>query len=303
MSLADHLARHAGPAIRETVEGLAVAAAALDAHLGSAMPPSDGARDVFEAALAGLPLRFASLRGGGIRQPDPAGNLALALDPFDGTGGDSGGTMFALWPADGDAAASLLRPGTEQVASGCIRYGPSTLLALALDGAPALFALDRTCGQFQCRTAELRIPGDGLTIAMDAGAYRHWDRPAQRFLDECLARSDDPDGADHRLIWSGSLAAGFMEILLSGGLCLAPRGGRGIDLLHQAHAAARLAEAAGGAATDGARRALSREPAAFDATGPLALGSPHAVARFAACHELPDSQTWPLFGQRGLFRS
>ena len=265
------------------------------------MPPSP--RD-----LASLGVRFlASRPQGGVSELNPNGTLAAAIDPLDATTIETNtlpGTLFSLYPAaSGAAGASFLRPGADQVAAGCFLYGPRTTLALTTGQGTALFLLDRETAAFRCPTPEIRIPAGTAEFAANAAEYRHWERPVQRFIDDCLSGADGPARAEfgHALL-TGSLAAEAQRILRRGGIYLAPLGAlTPLRLIHHCHPVAMLTEQAGGQATDGLTRLLDHAARALDTPSPLVFGAPGMVARVAAYHDLPDSEASPLFGQRGLF--
>ncbi len=66
---------------------------------------------------------------------DPAGDLAVAADPLDGSSNIDANlsiaTIFTIFPASPEGAtASFFRPGVEQIAAGYIIYGPHTALLL-----------------------------------------------------------------------------------------------------------------------------------------------------------------------------
>ena len=89
----------------------------------------------------------ASRPQGGVLELALSGSLAVAIDPLDAAAIETNtppGTLFSLYPAaSGAAEASFLRPGSDQIAAGCVLYGPRTTLALATGQGTALFLLDR----------------------------------------------------------------------------------------------------------------------------------------------------------------
>jgi len=307
VTLADYLAENAGPDCAAALAALAEAAAGLAARLaGPAQVTATEAEAAFAAWLPGAGIRWlAGTAGGGVAEVDPGGSLALALDPLEGVPGAAAGfpaaTLFSLRPAG--EAAGFLGPGTGIVAAGCMLYGARTRMALAIGGTAAGFAMHPSGGRFHRTEPALTIPEASERLAADTAGSRHWETPVRRYLEDCLAGARYPDAAAPELRWTGCLGAELHRILLQGGLFLAPRGAPGLPrLIHQAQPLAALAEAAGGRATDGRGRLLELRPSALDSTTPLVFGSAGPVARITACHDLPDSETSPLFGQRGLFR-
>ncbi len=297
------LAETAPPDLGAAVLGLCRAAAELLREPDAGDPA---------AALARLPLRWllrrsrgsaADIRAAEIR-PGAAFAATLDIAPDGGVLGPPG-ALFTLRPAAaGPAEASFLAPPPAGLVAGCLLGGTPTLLALALGSGAVLYALDHARGGFACTAPALRIPSDAPVLAADLGGYRHWDRAVQRFVDRCFLGAAGPQGRDHAMRWSGALAAEALAVLCGGGICLVPAGaGAAPSLILEGQPLARLAEAAGGRATDGRTRLLDHVPPNFAATSPLAFGSTAQIARLAACHDLPDADASPLFGRRGLFRS
>jgi fructose-1,6-bisphosphatase I len=310
-ALKDYLAEHTTPETGAAILGLSAAAADIATRLagfGSGPALEAEADAAIAARLAPVGVRFlASRRQGGVSQVNPNGSLAAAIEPLGPTAIETDtppGTLFSLYPAaPGEPEASFLRPGTDQTAAGYILYGPRTTLALTTGQGTALFLLDRETGSFRCHTPEIRIPAGTAEFAANAAEYRHWERPIQRFIDDCLSGDEGPRARNFDMRWTGSLAAETQRILLRGGVYLAPRGAPApLRLIHHCHPVALLIEQAGGRATDGLIRLLDQAAATLDTTSPLVFGSPGKVARVAAYHDLPDSEASPLFGQRGLFR-
>lgn len=305
-TLADHLAESAAPKLAPAIGALAEAAAGLARSLaGPGAVPADAAGAAFRDWLPGTGVRWLARRDrAGVDEVDSRGELALALDPLQGAAGAAPGTLFALRAAGSDGPeAGLLRPGAGIAAAGAVLYGARTRLVLALGGGAAGFTLIPAGAAFHRTEPALRLPEAATGIAVNIARYRHWDRPVQRYIDDCLAGAEGPRAADHDLRWTGCLAAELLCLLDHGGLFLAPRGAPDLPgLVTQAQPMAIITEAAGGRATDGQGRLLDRAAPALDSATPLVFGSPGAVARVAAYHDLPDSETSPLFGQRGLFR-
>ncbi|MGB0904777.1 MAG: fructose-bisphosphatase class I, partial [Mangrovicoccus sp.] len=126
---------------------------ALGAELGA---NSDGdtqkaldvmADEAFAAALTGTAIRYyASEEQDRVTELNPGGDLALAIDPLDGSSNIdvnvSIGTIFAIYPAGQSAEASFLRPAREIIAGGYFVYGPSTQLVVSFGQGVIAFVLD-----------------------------------------------------------------------------------------------------------------------------------------------------------------
>jgi fructose-1,6-bisphosphatase I len=247
---------------------------------------------------------------------DPAGLLAVACDPVDGSSNiDSNqaiATIFAIFPASPlGATASFFRPGREQIAAGYIIYGPHTELILTLGDGTAQFALDPVSRGFVLIERRLRLPLTTREYAINASNYRHWPEPIRAFIDDCVEGSTGPRGKDFNMRWLACMAGEAHRILLRGGVYLYPddrrkgyEDGR-LRLLYEAFPIAFLMEQAGGAATDGHATILDMTVERLHQRVPLVFGSAEKVARIASYFSTAPSrgEHSPLFGQRGLFQS
>ncbi|MGF1658354.1 MAG: class 1 fructose-bisphosphatase [Rubrimonas sp.] len=332
-TLRDHLNTdpNCPPALAAALEAVAAVSAdistligrgPLGGALGAAVGENTGgdqqkaldvmADDAFAAALAQTPVRwFASEERDAVEELNPAGTLALAIDPLDGSSNIdvnvSIGTIFSIFEAKDDRDASFLRPGTEQIAAGYVVYGPQTAMMLTLGAGVLLFVLDREAGAFRLADAHLTIPAAATEFAINASNYRHWSRPIRAYIDDCIAGDEGPRGKNFNMRWVASLVAETHRIMMRGGVFLYPgdqRKGyeRGrLRMVYECAPIALLAEQAGGQATDGCDRILAQTPDRLHARTPFVFGSADKVARVAAYHDLPESEISPLFGKRGLF--
>ncbi len=246
----------------------------------------------------------------------PGGDLAVAVDPLDGSSNIdaniSVGTIFSVFRASpAGATASFLRPGSEQLAAGYIVYGPHTALLFTLGEGVALFVLDPETGEFRLIADKLRIERSTREYAINASNYRHWTPPVRTFVDDCIAGVGGPHGKDFNMRWVASLVAETHRIFIRGGVFLYPGDQRPgyehgrLRLLYEANPIAMLAEQAGGGASDGYARILDRTASALHQRTPLIFGSIEKVARissyFTDCAF--QSTSSPLFGERGLFHA
>ena len=256
----------------------------------------------------------ASDEEGAILTFDTGGDLAVAVNPLDGGSNVDANlalaTVFSIFPASLEGAtASFFRRGSEQLAAGYIIYGPHTALLLTLGEGVAHFVLDPATKKFQLIAEHIRIAPKTREIAINAANYRHWREPVRAFVDDCAEGAVGPCGKDFNMRWFACLVGEAHRILMRGGVYLYPadrrpgfENGR-LRLLYEAFPIAMLVEQAGGAATDGAERILSKNIEALDRRTPLVFGSTEIVARIAAYHS--DAQFHcaqaPLFAERGLF--
>ncbi len=270
------------------------------------------ADEALSEALARTPVRFlASEERDEVVELDPAGTLAVALDPLDGSSNIDAnvsiGTIFSVYPAAAEGQASFLRPGREQIAAGYVVYGPQTILMLTLGSGVAMFVLLRSEGRFYRIDRTLTIPEKASEFAINASNYRHWSKPIRAYIDDCLSGEEGPRGKNFNMRWVASLVAETHRIMTRGGIFLYPADARcgyergRLRMVYECAPIALLVEQAGGAASDGCDRLLDMAPASLHARTPFVFGSSDKVARVAAYHDLPESEVAPLFGKRGLF--
>ena len=133
---------------------------------------------------------------------------------------------------------------------------------------------------------EIRIPSHGPYYGANEGTIRQWDEGPRRFV-ESLQESDAATGRPYSTRYSGALVSDFHRIILKGGIYLYPATAKSpagkIRLMYEAAPLALVAEAAGGAASDGSRRILSIFPTANHERTPIYLGSKGDVERLEAC--------------------
>ena len=161
---------------------------------------------------------------------DASAPLALAMDPLDGSSNIdtnvSIGTIFSLLPADGDA--TFKQSGTKQLAAGYVIYGPQCALVLTVGEGTSIFTLDPETRQFYLTGDRISIKAESNEYAINASNYRHWSENVQAYIDDCIAGTDGPRGANVNMRWIASLVAECHRILVRGGVFLYPRDARSV---------------------------------------------------------------------------
>lgn len=298
----------------------------LGAQAGSANSDGDGQRTldlVAEDLFAGA-LRDAAI-GAYLSEEveeaglfDPAGLIAVAIDPLDGSSNIDVnapiGTIFSILPmlpqAVDDPALAFAQTGRAQLAAGFFIYGPQTSLVVTLGRGVLLFVLDRNTDTFTLVDGALSIPQNVPEYAINASNYRHWHEPVQAYIDDCVRGEEGPSGRNFNMRWVASLVADSYRIFMRGGIFLYPGDKRPgyeqgrLRLMYEANPIAFLAEQAGGAATDGAEPVLDRAPHALHQRAPFVMGSVDKVERVRQYYLdiTPPTRDAPLFGRRGLLR-
>ncbi len=276
------------------------------------------ANQLFLDALRNAPVAVAASEESDSAIPlRPDARLAVAFDPLDGSSNIETnvplGSIFSIRPADPTATdpdAVFLRPGTEQLAAGFFMYGPQTVLALTVRDGTHIFVFDRAAERFVQIEERAQVRQGKREYAINASNYRHWDPAIRAFIDDCVAGTDGPRGADFNMRWVASLVAEAYRILVRGGVFLYPRDCRPgyqdgrLRLAYEANPIALLIEQAGGAATNATERILELVPESLHQRTPLVFGAEDKVERVRAycTGRLAVGERSPLFGRRGLFR-
>ncbi len=213
-------------------------------------------------------------------------HFVLSFDPLDGSSNIdvnvNVGTIFGVRRLQSDTgadlAAEVVRPGYEQVAAGYVVYGPSVVFVATVGAEVSAFTLAED-GTFLQSTAVMRMPVQGMYYSANEAHAESWPEGFKKFIPALLKGKLGAKPYGARYI--GSLVADFHRTLLKGGVFLypptesAPKGK--LRLQYEANPLAMIAEAAGGAATNGAVRILELETGGIHDRTPLVVGSVHEV--------------------------
>jgi fructose-1,6-bisphosphatase I len=212
-------------------------------------------------------------------------SYAVLYDPLDGSSNTdvngSLGTIFSVRkraPGHGSEIKDLLNPGTHQVASGYILYGPGTQLVYTAGAGVDIYTLDREVGEFMLWREGVMMPRRGSAYAVNQGNMVKWHSGARKFVEHLTSRKDK--ATSYSLRYTGAFAADFHRCLLEGGLYLYPgevgSGGKGkgkLRLMYELAPLAFIAEQAGGKASTGKRRVLDVVPGELHERRPIYIGS------------------------------
>jgi fructose-1,6-bisphosphatase I len=301
-----------------------IADGALAADLGQAVGTNLGgdgqkaldliADAAYAAALKDTMVRwYASEERDDVAELNPAGSLALAIDPLDGSSNIDVnvaiGMIFSIFEAVDDPQKSFLRPAREQIAAGYFIFGPSCGLVVTFGNGTQQYTMDNRTRQFLLVNPKVKIPTDCTEYAINASNYRHWPRPIRAFIDDCVDGAEGPRGKDFNMRWIASLVAETHRILSRGGVFLYPSDNRkgyergSLRMVYECAPIAFLIEQAGGKATDAMDCILDQKARELHGRTPFVFGSASKVDRITAYHDLPENETSALFGRRGLFRT
>jgi fructose-1,6-bisphosphatase I len=230
-----------------------------------------------------------------VRAAAAGAKYVLIFDPLDGSSNIdanvSVGTIFSIYRRKTVQGPGLLedclRRGVEQVASGYIVYGSSTMLVYTAGNGVNGFTLDPAIGEFLRSHPDIKTPSKGKIYSTNEGNFHQWDQGTRSYIQR-LKESDKNSGRPYSLRYVGSLVADFHRNLLYGGIFLYPAGfGKGkpqgkLRLLYEASPLAFVVEQAGGLATTGHQRILDVEPETLHQRVPLIIGSRDDVLEYQA---------------------
>jgi len=271
------------------------------------------ADDAYMVALKDTQVRwYASEEQDDVVELNGAGNLALAIDPLDGSSNIdvnvSIGMIFSIFPAVEDKDASFLRPSGEQIAGGYFIFGPQGGLVVTFGDGTMQFTLDTRTREFLLVERRIQIPVESSEFAINASNYRHWPRPVRAYIDDMVDGTDGPRGREFNMRWVASLVAETHRILSRGGIFLYPGDDREgysrgrLRMIYECAPIAFLIEQAGGKATDGIDPILGQQADELHGRTPFVFGSANKVEKVTTYYDLPENETSALFGKRGLFR-
>lgn len=217
---------------------------------------------------------------------DDGQKYCVLFDPLDGSSNldvcGAVGTIFSILrkPPGGNADASLLQCGMQQVAAGYVLYGSSTVFVLTIGQGVDMFVLDPAYGAFIRVASGLRIPQRSKNYSVNEGNRLSFPQGYQNYLD--WAQRSGYSGR-----YAGAMVADVHRILLKGGVFMypptakAPRGK--LRLMYEANPMAMLVEQAGGKALCApAERILDVTPTNIHQRVPVILGSADEVDLVAA---------------------
>ena len=229
----------------------------------------------------------------------PKGKYLLVFDPLDGSSNIdvniSVGTIFSILRApkgiENPSATDFLQPGTTQVCAGYALYGPATMLVITTGHGVNGFTLDRDIGEFMLTHPNMKITADTLEFAINSSNERFWEKPVQRYVEECVAGKTGPRGINFNMRWVASMVAEVHRILTRGGVFMYPRDTKDaskagkLRLLYEANPMSFIVEQAGGVSSTGYERIMEIKPNGLHQRVPVILGSKNEVERIVRYHK------------------
>ncbi|MDD5301419.1 MAG: fructose-1,6-bisphosphatase, partial [Gallionella sp.] len=120
---------------------------------------------------------------------------------------------------------------------------------------------------------------------------RHWEKPVQRYVEECVAGTNGPRGTNFNMRWVASMVAEVHRILIRGGVFMYPKDTKDpakagkLRLLYEANPMSFIVEQAGGVASTGYERIMDVKPSGLHQRVPVILGSKNEVERIVRYHK------------------
>ncbi|GAB4124212.1 MAG: class 1 fructose-bisphosphatase [Sideroxydans sp.] len=229
----------------------------------------------------------------------PRGKYLITFDPLDGSSNIdvniSVGTIFSILRApegvSNPSAADFMQPGTRQVCAGYALYGPATMIVLTTGHGVNGFTLDRDVGEFYLTHPNMTIPADTAEFAINMSNQRFWEKPVQRYVEECVKGKDGGREKNFNMRWVASMVAEVHRILTRGGIFMYPfdtkdpsKPGK-LRLMYEANPMSFIVEQAGGASSTGRERIMEIQPSGLHQRVPVILGSRNEVERVVSYHK------------------
>ena len=218
-----------------------------------------------------------------------AGKYIVLIDPLDGSSNVdvnvSIGTIFSIQRRKTPMGEPLtkqdfLQAGTEQVASGYVLYGSSTMLVYTTGSGVNGFTLDPAVGEFFLSHPGMKFPEIGKIYSVNDALLSKCSTPTKLFIEECRENTD----AGFRARYIGSLVSDFHRNLIHGGIYLYPslkdKPEGKLRLLYECSPLAFIAEQAGGLAIDDHGRILEKTPTDLHQRVPYYVGNKNLVEAF-----------------------
>jgi fructose-1,6-bisphosphatase len=261
-------------------------------------------------------------------QPHPSwdnedlGRFLVVFDPLDGSSNIEAnisiGTIFSLLPhpyrGTTPGEVGFMQPGHQQLAAGYVLYGPATMMVLTCRRGVMVFTLDRLSmrdgqeARWILTQDQVRIPSHTREFAINSSNQRHWEKPVQRYVAECVAGDSGPRMKDFNMRWVASMVAEVHRIMTRGGVFMYPRDTREprkpgrLRLMYEAAPMALLVEQAGGKASTGTSDLMDIVPDTLHQRVPVILGSREEIDRIVSYHADPhENVSFQLFKTRSLF--
>ena len=215
---------------------------------------------------------------------EKAGKYIFMMDPLDGSSNIdvnvSIGTIFSIYqkksPGIPVTKDDLLQKGADQIASGYILYGSSTMFIYSSGNGVHGFTLDPSIGEFFLSHPDMKIPTQGNIYSVNEGNQIIWDDKQVNIVNY-FKEFDVTTKRPYKGRYIGSMVSDFHRTLLKGGIFMYPKDNKNpngkLRFSFEASPLAFIVENAGGRASTGKERILDIVPSDIHQCVPLYIGS------------------------------
>lgn len=194
----------------------------------------------------------------------------VLIDPLDGSSNIdvnvSVGTIFSVYRRVTPVGTPVqledfLQKGNQQVASGYIVYGTSTMLVYTTGDGVNGFTLNPAIGSYYLSHPNIKFPENGTIYSVNEGNYNHFPQGIKNYIKYC---QKEEGNRPYTSRYIGSLVSDFHRNMIKGGIYMYPKSSKSsngkLRLLYECNPMAFLAEQANGKASDGFTRIMDIEP-------------------------------------------
>lgn len=224
---------------------------------------------------------------------NPNGKYLVSFDPLDGSSNIAInsliGTIFSIMEAPEDLNADdpqmFMQPGRNQVCSGYVLYGPSTILVMTTGKGTHMYTLDRMHGSYMLTHRNVVLAEDTSEFAINMSNQRYWEKPMQAYIHDLVEGVDGPRERDFNMRWIAVLVGEAHRILTRSGIFTYPidtKEGNNrfrLRLGYEANPISFLIEQAGGLSMTSTGRIMDIQPTCIHQRVEMILGSKNEVEK------------------------
>ena len=210
----------------------------------------------------------------------------VLIDPLDGSSNIdvnvSVGSIFSVYKRKTIKGSPVelkvfLQPGNQQVASGYIIYGSSTMLVYTTGSGVNGFTFDPSIGVFFLSHPNMKTPSQGAIYSVNEGNLTQFKKPVADYIKFCQSQNKLKGKKAYSSRYIGSLVADFHRNLIKGGIYLYPSTESNptgkLRLTYECAPLAFLIEQAGGRAISESQRIMDIVPSELHQRVPFFVGS------------------------------
>lgn len=228
----------------------------------------------------------------------------VLIDPLDGSSNIdvnvSVGSIFSVYkrktikglPVE---LKDFLQPGNQQVASGYIIYGSSTMLVYTTGSGVNGFTFDPSIGVFFLSHPNMKTPSQGAIYSVNEGNLTQFKKPVAEYIKFCQSQKKLQGKQAYSSRYIGSLVADFHRNLIKGGIYLYPSTESNptgkLRLTYECAPLAFLIEQAGGRAISESQRIMDIIPSELHQRVPFFIGSKSMIDQL---EEIIESESEPV---------